>query len=139
GPNRVDRATPMTPPISTSSTDSASTIASTLRSEKPMVLSTASSGMRSRTAWAMVLPVSSTRVKNTAPMIEPTIRPMSAICFTQDCAAACSVMVLVSCSEFTDSASIALPTRSAWSTSATRTTYQPTSPSTYGVDSSKYL
>ena len=50
---------------------------------KPSVFSTASSGMRSRTACAMVLPVSSSRVKNTAPMIAVTIRPMSANCLSE--------------------------------------------------------
>src|SRR5690606_34267952 len=138
-PSTVARPRPSTPPSSTSSTDSARTMPSTDCAVKPIVRSTASSEVRSRTAWAMVLPVSSSRVKNTAPMIEPTIRPMSAICLSCEAIAAASLMVLVSCGELADSASIALATASLRRTSATRLMYQPTSLFTYGVDSSKYL
>src|SRR5690606_33192664 len=137
GPSTAASPSPSTPPSTTSSTDSASTIASTLRLVKPMVLSTASSEVRSRTAWAMVLPVSSSRVKNTAPMIEPTIRPISAICLSWAAIAACSFMVRVSCGEFIDSASIALAAASLRFTSDTRLMYQPTVSSTYGVASAK--
>ena len=101
---------------------------STLRSVKPMVFSTASSLVRSRTACIMVLPASSISVKNTAPMMEPTMRPMSAICLIQLAVAACSLMLRVSWSELADSASMALATRSAWLTSFKRVTYQPTWP-----------
>jgi len=69
---------PTMPPISTSSTASASTSPSTLRLLNPMVFNIASSGSRSRTACAMVLPVRRISVKNTAAMIPLTIRPMSA-------------------------------------------------------------
>ncbi len=94
-----------------------------------MVLSTASSGIRSRTACAIVLPVSSSRVKNTAPMIAVTIMPTSANCLRNDCWNADSVWVLVSWSEFAEIASIAWPTRSACAGSATRTMNQPISSS----------
>ncbi|MCY1459308.1 hypothetical protein D9M71_767740 [compost metagenome] len=82
---------------------------------KPSVFSVASSGTRSRTAWAMVLPVSSSRVKNTAPMIEVTIRPISANCLTKACWNADSVWVLVSWSELAEIASMAWATREEWS------------------------
>ncbi len=50
--------------------------------------------MRSpRTATIIVLPVSRTSVKNTAPMIDVTMRPMSASCLIQFAVAACSVIV----------------------------------------------
>ena len=130
GPISAARPRPSTPPSSTSRIDSASTMPSTEVLVKPIVLSTASSDVRSRTAWAMVLPVNSSKVKNTAPMIEPTIRPMSAICLSCEAIAACSLIVLVSCGEFIDSASMALAAASLRRTSETRLTYQPTSPST---------
>ncbi|MCW0417451.1 hypothetical protein NB689_003205 [Xanthomonas sacchari] len=76
----------------------------------------------------MVLPVSSTRVKNTAPMIEVTIRPMSANCLTKACWNADSVCDLVSWSELADSASIACATREACSGLSSRTVYQLTRP-----------
>lgn len=52
--------------------------------------------MRSRTACAMVLPVSNNKVKNTAAMIEVTIRPISANCLMKACWNADSVCDLVS-------------------------------------------
>ncbi len=73
---------PSTPPSTISSIASASTSASTLLFEKPIVFSTASSGMRSRTACAIVLPVRRISVKNTAAMIAPTMSPMSPSCLT---------------------------------------------------------
>ncbi len=105
------RPMPSTPPSTISSTDSTSTSTSTVPLVKPSVFSTASSGMRSRTACAMVLPVSSSRVKNTAAMIAVTIRPMSANCLAKDWLNACSVWVLVSCAEFSEIASMAFATR----------------------------
>mmetsp|Transcript_44842 Transcript_44842/g.105636 ORF Transcript_44842/g.105636 Transcript_44842/m.105636 type:complete len:231 (+) Transcript_44842:480-1172(+) len=139
GPMMLANSRPMTPPISSSSTDSASTMPSRLGPEKPRVLSTAISPVRSRTACIMVLPASSSSVKNTAPMIDVTIRLMSATCFIQLLIAACSVMVRVSWSELADSSSMALSTRSAWFTSFTCVTYQPTWPLFHGVVSSKYF
>ena len=87
----------------------------------------------------MVLPVSSSRVKNTAPMIAVTIRPMSANCLAKDWLNACSVWVLVSRSEFSESASMERATRVAWSALSSRTMYQPTWPLTYWLASSKYF
>ena len=98
-------------PSTISSTDSTSTSTSTVPLVKPSVFNTASSGMRSRTACAMVLPVSSSRVKNTAAMIAVTIRPMSANCLAKDWLKACSVWLLVSRSEFSEIASMAFATR----------------------------
>ncbi|MNT26814.1 hypothetical protein D3C72_1624090 [compost metagenome] len=59
------------------------------------------------------MPVSSTRVKNTAAMIPVTIRPISANCLAKACENAASVCDLVSRSELSDSASIAWATREA--------------------------
>jgi hypothetical protein len=87
---------PISPPKSSISTPSASTIASTLRAENPMVFSTANSEVRSRTACIMVLPVSSNSVKNTAPMIAATTKPMLINCLMKEAWKACSVWVLVS-------------------------------------------
>ena len=121
---------PINPPSATSRIASASTSQRMLRLEKPIVFSTASSGMRSRTACAMVLPVSSSRVKNTAPMIAVTIRPMSANCLAKAWLNAVSVWVLVSWSEFALSVSMANATRSAASPLSGCTTNQPTRPLT---------
>jgi len=44
----------------------------------------------------MVLPVSSSRVKNTAPMIDTTIRPIFTSCLMNEAWNACSVCALVS-------------------------------------------
>ena len=129
---------PITPPSMISSTDSTSTRVSTVPLVKPRVFNTASSGMRSRTACAMVLPVNSSRVKNTAAMIAVTIRPMSANCLAKDWLKACSVWLLVSWSEFCEIASMALATRVAWSTLSSFTMYQPTRLSVYWLASAKY-
>jgi hypothetical protein len=72
-------------------------------------------------------------------MMEVTIRLISATCFIQLDMAACSVSVRVSWSELAEISSIALSTRSAWFTSFTRVTYQPTWPWFQGVVSSKYF
>jgi len=90
------RPMPIRPPNNSISTPSASTIASTLRPEKPIVFSTASSDVRSRTACIMVLPVSSSSVKNTAPMIAATTKPMLINCLMKEPWKACSVCVRVS-------------------------------------------
>ncbi|KAG1307841.1 hypothetical protein G6F62_015152 [Rhizopus arrhizus] len=115
---------PIRPPRPISSTDSTITRVSTVLSLKPSVFSVASSGTRSRTACAMVLPVSSSRVKNTAPMIEVTIMPMSANCLTKACWNADSVWVLVSWSELAEIASMACATREEWSGLSSVTVYQ---------------
>ena len=59
--------------------------------------------------------------------------------FIQPDMAACSVIVRVSWSELAEISSMALSTRSAWLTSFTRVTYQPTWPWFQGVVSSKYF
>ena len=85
--------------------------------------------MRSRTAWAMVLPVTIRMVKKTAPRIAMTIAPMSPIWLAKAWTKARSVEVLVSAGELANSASIASATSAARAGSATRMTYQPTRPS----------
>jgi len=127
---RLRRAStsPHRPPSDSSRTDSDSTSASTVGLLKPMVLSTASSGMRSRMDCAMVLPVSSSRVKNTAPMMAVTIRPMSPICLAKERWKSRSPWVLVSSAELANSRSMAWATCSARSGSLTFTMYQPTVP-----------
>ena len=121
---RAARPMPIRPPRPISSTDSTITRVSTVPSLKPSVFSVASSGTRSRTACAMVLPVNSSRVKNTAPMIEVTIMPISANCLTKACWKADSVWVLVSWSELAEIASIACATREEWSGLSSVTVYQ---------------
>ena len=104
------------------------TSASTKASENPTALSTASSRVRSRTAMAIVLPVTSKSVKNTTLpmlMIRSWILP---ICLTKDAAKAFSVSVLVSAGEFANCSSIAFTRRTASSGLAMRTVYQPTAP-----------
>jgi hypothetical protein len=139
GPTMLARPSPTQPPMKSSSTASASTMASTLWPEKPSVFNTAISLVRSRTACIMVLPASSSSVKNTAPMMDVTMRLMSASCFIHAAVAACSVSVRVSWSELAEIASMALAMRSAWLTSLTRVTYHPTWPRFHGVVSSKYF
>ena len=125
-------ARPSAPPSAAMSSDSASTRPSTKRSEKPTVLSTASSPVRSRTAMAMVLPVTSSRVKNTTAPIARIRNSMLPICFTNDAAKAVSVWVRVSEAEFANSASMALATAERRRPGrSTRTTYQPTIPCQY--------
>src|SRR5882672_8859283 len=76
---------------------------STNRSENPTAFSTASSRVRSRTAIAIVLPVTSRSVKNTT-LPTLTIRSwILPICLTNDAANAFSVSVLVSAAEFANS------------------------------------
>src|SRR6185437_6710185 len=99
----------------------------------------ASSGMRSRTACAMVLPVSSTRVKNTAPMMEPTMRPMSANWLTKEAWKESSLCVLVSWSELAEIASIAWAIWSASFGCPIFSMYQPTWPPPNSAASSKYF
>ena len=67
----------------------------------------ASSGMRSRIDWAMVLPVRIRMVKNTATRMRVTSAPMSPICLAKPMANSFSGWVLVSSGEFMKSVSIA--------------------------------
>ena len=67
-------------------------------------------GTRSRTLCAMVLPTTSSSVKNTANRIQRTIRPMSPICLTKLMLKSFSVWVLVSSGEFSNIASTVLLT-----------------------------
>ena len=62
----------------------------------------------------MVLPTTSSSVKNTANRIQRTMRPMSPICFTKLMLKSFSVCVLVSSGEFSNIASIVLLTARAW-------------------------
>ena len=119
---------PTPPPTAATTIVSTITSTSTKGSEKPTAFSTASSRVRSRTAMAIVLPVTSRSVKNTTlPMV--VIRSsMLPICFTHDAANAFSVSVFVSAGEFANSSSIALTTRTAESGLSMRTVYQPTFP-----------
>ena len=119
-PNTVARPMPTSPPNRHSAPASASTKPSTLASEKPSVLSTASSGTRSRTLCAIVLPTTSSRVKNTANRIQRTIMPMSPICLRKPTLKSFSVCVLVSSGEFSNLASIVSATDWARSGSLSR-------------------
>ena len=94
---------------------SASTKPSTLPSVKPSVFRIASSGTRSRTLCAIVLPTTSSSVKNTANRIQRTIRPMSPICLKKPRLKSFSVCVLVSSGEFSKRESMARAICSAWS------------------------
>ena len=91
-----------------SSSDSAITRTSTTRSPKPTVLSTASSPVRSRTEMAMVLPVTSSSVKNTTMPMARIRNSMFPICFTNEAMKAASVWVRVSQAEFANPSSMAL-------------------------------
>src|SRR5690625_2341391 len=133
------RPRPTSPPSSTSKTLSASTMDSTLKSVKPSVLSTASSEVRSRTACIMVLPASSSSVKNTAPIMAVTIRPILTSCRIKDAWKACSVWVRVSWLELADSSSMRPAISSALSGSPTWATYQCTPSVPNSLFSSKYF
>ena len=76
--------------------DSARTRASTIRSEKPSVFSTASSLVRSRTDCAIVLPATSRIVKKTAVITARRIAPMLPIWLAKPWMKAFSVDVSVS-------------------------------------------
>ena len=78
------------------------------RRAKPTVFSTASSPVRSRTDMAMVLPVTSSRVKNTTPPMAIIRNSMLPICFTNEAMNACSVWVRVSKAELAKPPSMAL-------------------------------
>ena len=64
--------------------------------------------MRSRTLCAMVLPTTSSSVKNTANRIQRTMRPISPICLTKPRLKSFSVWVLVSSGEFSNIVSTVL-------------------------------
>ena len=108
--------------------DSTSTSARTSPSEKPSVLSTASSLVRSRTDWAIVLAATSRIVKNTAVTMPRMIAPMSPICFANACTNAFSVVVFVSANELANFASMRSAISGASAGSSMRMTYQPTRP-----------
>ena len=119
---------PIPPPTTATTIVSAITIASTKSPEKPTAFSTASSRVRSRTAMAIVLPVTRRSVKNTT-LPTVIIRSwMFPICFTKPAANAFSVSVFVSNGEFANCSSITVATVVASSGFATRTVYQPTIP-----------
>ncbi len=119
---------PMPPPRTSSNTASASTSAVTLPSEKPSVFKIASSGMRSRMDWAIVLPVRMRIVKNTAIRMRVTSAPMSPICLAKPIANSFSGWVLVSSGELVKRPSIVAEMERAWVESATRTMYHPVLP-----------
>ena len=81
------------------SSDSTSTSTSTARSVKPTVFSTASSPVRSRTEMAMVLPVTSSSVKNTTLPMATIRNSMLPICSTKEAMNAYSRWVRVSQAE----------------------------------------
>ena len=119
---------PSSPPSKQSRTDSPSTSMATLASEKPSVFSTASSGMRSRSAWFMTTAVSSRMVKNTADRMPLAISPMSPSWAPKERASSSSVVVLVGSREFSNKASMAAETSGARSGSAMRRVHQPMLP-----------
>jgi hypothetical protein len=85
----------------------------------------------------MVLPVTSSRVKNTTLptlMINSWILP---ICLTKEAAKAFSVSVLVSAGELANCSSIVRTRRTASSGLAMRTVYQPTQPLPNALRSSR--
>ena len=106
------------------SVDSSSTILRMRPSPKPSVFSTASSLVRSRTACAIVLPVTSRMVNIAMPTIHIMILPMSPTCLAQSETNAFSVLVLVSDGELANIASIFAAISGARSGSAIVNTYQ---------------
>ena len=110
----------------------------TLRSEKPSVFMIASSGIRSRTDCAMVLPVMMRMVKKTAARMRVTSAPRSPICFAKPTANSFSGWVLVSSGEFRKRRSISVEMARAWVESAMRTMYQPVLPLPRARASSKW-
>ena len=108
--NILARPIPRTPPIAATSTDSIKTSASTDASVNPTVLRMASSPVRSRTEVAMVLPVTSSRVKNTTLPMANMRNSMLPICSTNEAMNADSDCVRVSQAEFANSSSMALAT-----------------------------
>ena len=95
---------------------------------KPTVFSTASSPVRSRTDIAMVLPVTSSRVKKTTLPMTIIRNSMLPICSTKEAMKACSLWVRVSHGELAKRASMSLETATASAPGSMRTTYQPTKP-----------
>ena len=86
----------MSPPCPAMRTASARTSPRTRTSEKPIVLRTASSPDRSRTAMAIVLPVTRRSVKKTTEPMDMIRSSMFPICLTNEAAKAFSVWVRVS-------------------------------------------
>ena len=104
----------MAPPTAATISVSTSTRPTTKPSVKPTVLSTASSPVRSRTDMAMVLPVTSSRVKNTTPPMARIRNSMLPNCVTKPCMNALSDWVRVSKAEFANFASMARATSAAF-------------------------
>src|SRR6185369_7606864 len=122
-------ARPRPPPSSAIRIDSTSTRPSTRPLEKPSVLSTASSLVRSRTDCAIVFASTSRNsVKRTAARIEMMIALMFPTWLTNPCRNAFSVEVFVSADELANCASRRAATSAAWDGSSIRRTYQPTCP-----------
>src|SRR5690242_6366813 len=96
-----------------------------VRSENPIAFRTASSGVRSRTEIAMVLPVTSNSVKNTTVPIVTIRNLIFPNCLTQLAAKADSVCVLVSSGAFINMSSIVLAMRGASSGLSICRVYQP--------------
>ncbi len=133
-------ANPRPPPRNATRIDSASTSTRTNASENPTAFSTASSPVRSRTAMAMVFPVTSRRVKKTTVPMARIRKLMFPICLTNPAAKAFSVWVRVSQGEFANASSMAFATATPSLPFARRVTYQPTRPLFHsGPFSSKYF
>src|SRR6202790_3344693 len=131
---------PSSPPIRAITSDSARTKKSTKRSVNPIAFSTASSPVRSRTEIAMVLPVTSSKVKKTTLPMVRIRNSMFPSCLAKPAWNADSVSVLVSVEEFANPVSIALATRTALSGLSSFRTYQPIEPFIIeGRFSSKYF
>ena len=107
-----------------SSVDSTRPTSNLLPPAQPSVFKTASSLVRSRTAWAMVLPVTSRMVNSAMPTIHIMILPISPTCFAQSDTNAFSVLVFVSEGELANIASIFAAICGARSGSAIVKTYQ---------------
>ena len=113
--------------------DSASTSARIAPPEKPSVLSTASSLVRSRTDCAIVLAATRPNMNSTVEEIAIMIAPMSPICFAKLSTNPFSVVVFVSADELANISSNVRLSATACDGSAILTTYQPTCPSPCGA------
>ena len=120
-------SSPRPPPITAISTDSPSTSIRIDAFEKPSVLSTPTSLVRSRTDCAIVLAATSIIVKSTATRIAIMMAPMSPTCLAKPSTKPFSVVVLVSAEELANMLSNFAPICCACEASAILTMYQPTS------------
>ena len=107
--------TPIKAPATHKKKDSAKTKSIISRSEKPTAFNAPNSGVLSRTAWLIVLPVSKRIVKKEAAKTELIIKPIFPICSANILLKASSVEVFVSSREFLKSSSISFAIDSAWS------------------------